>query len=143
MKRIIALAGYPGTGKTTARKTDPGLCFLPALDVTDIYDTHPGIRSKEAFAELLHRLTVLIGEHHEAVVVEAMFVSWQRLWLACIARAYDIQLEFREFHADVRVCIERVKAQFERELENAQSEAERARITRRNAARLDILYANY
>ena len=140
IKKIIALAGYPGAGKTTARTTDPGLCFLPYLDIADIYAEYPNIQSKVAFAELLNRLVIMIGEaRHDAIVIEAMCVSWQRLWLEVIARANDIQVEYREIHTDLLVCIERVKEQFEAELRSAQNEKERSRITRRHIARLSIL----
>jgi hypothetical protein len=68
-------------------------------------------------------------DEHDVVVVEASFNrnSFQRQWLNLIAQQHNAELEYKEFFEDPHVCLERVKRQYQQELEGANSdEAEQA-----------------
>jgi hypothetical protein len=111
MKKIIALSGVSGVGKTYARTHDPDLKDLPQLDIMDIYRKYPGIVPERAFGGFLGEVQMLINKH-DTIVLEAYFRpgSKQRMMLEWIAEGVNASVEYRELFAPLAVCRARVLA---------------------------------
>jgi predicted kinase len=140
MKTIYALSGYPGSGKSTLRATDPRLKDLPFVDVADIYAEFDPIGSQDAFSQLLIQASEALKDS-DAVVLEATFPRghWQRTLLEGWAKMKKAKLEYIELAVDPRECYARVLKQYDEVAGKAESDDERARLHRYFHGRIDIL----
>lgn len=139
MKKIIALSGAPGAGKTYARTHDYALKYLPYIDIADIYKEYYPIDYPDAFAVLIEKLIPGLQEH-DCIVIEASLNkgSFQRMWLDLIAHYHEAEVEYWEFLEDAHICLERVKQQYEDAL-FAASPQEAEQAARYYTARMRIL----
>jgi len=112
MKKIIAMSGVSGVGKTWARTHDADLKELPQLDIMDVYREYPGISPTGAFSQFIGKVQTLINRN-DCIVLEAYFRqgSRQRILLEWTAETVGATIEYRELHAPLDVCKARVKAQ--------------------------------
>jgi predicted kinase len=140
MKTIIAVAGLPGSGKTTRKNSDPILKGLPFIDVADVYAELPGISSQDAFGELLRQVSETL-ETSDAVVIEASLAHghWQRSLLEGFCQVKKIKLEYIELVVDPKVCLERVMRQYDEVYLKAESDDERLRLNNYFGGRVRIL----
>lgn len=118
--KIYAIAGFPGTGKTTLRMTRSDLMYLDHLDVADYYRMNPGEHSNDVFAYLLFDMDEILMAGRD-VVVEATFFkdSVQRTWLEGHAALFNAEVEYIEMTAPTEVCLERIRQQYREEVKNA------------------------
>lgn len=112
MKKIIALSGISGVGKTYRRTHDPKLVDLPYLDIADIYAQTPGISMPQALLDLVQTAGKLL-EEHDTIILEAYFKprSGQRRGLEWYFSDCGIEIEYIELEAPISVCRERILAQ--------------------------------
>jgi hypothetical protein len=117
MKKIVALCGGSGVGKTYRRTTDPVLKDIPALDIADCYNDYPFVTPSQALSIFVGRLIDLISEGEENIVVEAYFRegSTQRNWLEYVAEANGYTVEYITLLGDFETRKERILAQSEQE----------------------------
>jgi hypothetical protein len=119
MKKIIALSGVSGVGKTYRRTTDPALKDLPFVDIANVYAEFPDGTPAQVFAEACFRLHGLLAKH-DTVVFEAALLpdGRQRPTLALCARGGDVRLEYIEIPAPPRaVLLERILNDFQKSIE--------------------------
>lgn len=112
MKKILALAGPSGAGKTHYRKEEHP--DAPYIDIMDTYKSYPGmLRWDQALEIFINEVENQIREH-DFVVVEARLAddSMQRKYLEMIAGVYDAEVEYKEFDAPVEVLIERIEKDY-------------------------------
>jgi hypothetical protein len=114
MKKIVALCGGSGVGKTYTRTTDPALKDLPALDIADCYKDYPFATPSEALSVFVSRLVEWIEDGIENIVVEAYFRegSSQRNWLNYVAEANGYTVEYITLLGDFETRKERILKQF-------------------------------
>lgn len=128
-KRVIALSGVSGAGKTYRRTTDPALKDLPCVDIADIYAEFPGAPKAEIFAAAMFRLQDLICEH-DAVVFEAALLpgSRQRPILESCLRNCGAELEYLVVPTPPRaVLLGRILNDYHQAIEEATTDADRAK----------------
>jgi hypothetical protein len=138
-KKIIALAGPPGAGKTRHRLLE--LSDLPYLDIADIYAAHPGIEPSEAL--MLFQLDVEGALYeHDTLVLEAMFREGgrSRTLLEQIAHKWNAKLEIRDFNAPRKILRDRIQVQY---LERYTEDPEHwKRYTEARLRLVDTFYTN-
>jgi predicted kinase len=112
MKKIIALSGISGVGKTYTRTHDPELMSLPCIDIADIYTQHPRCSPETALGIMINEMVAKL-EDADIVVLEAYFRrnSRQRSTLEWAAESMGVELRYREVYAPIEVCRERIRAQ--------------------------------
>jgi len=111
-KKIIALAGPPGAGKTRHRTME--LSALPYLDIADIYADNPGIQPSEALMLFQMDVEGALYEY-DTLVLEAMFRPGgrARALLSEIAHKWDAKLEIRDFSAPKEILRDRIQAKYQ------------------------------
>jgi hypothetical protein len=144
MKKIIALSGISGVGKTYRRTTDPALKDLPFVDIADIYAEFPYGTPAQVFAEACYRLQGLL-EGHDVVVIEAALLpdSRQRPILAACARSMEARVEYVDIPTPPRaVLLDRILNDFQKSITGANVEmyrrAERYFEARRNFIKMKV-----
>jgi predicted kinase len=138
-KKIIALAGPPGAGKTRHRTTK--LSDLPYLDIADIYAEHPGIEPSQALMLFQMDIEGALYENN-TLVLEAMFRpgGQARALLSEIAHKWDAKLEIRDFSAPKEILRDRIQAQYQ---ERSSEDPERwRRYTEARLRLVDYFYNN-
>lgn len=139
MKKVIALSGISGAGKTYHRTQDPVLKELPCIDIADIYAENPGIEPGQAFGVLINK-TIEMMETNDTVVLEAWFrrESSQRWHLGYFAHYNGWEVEYIEFNTDEATCIARIE-KARADAEQIADPVERERTLRFMNARLSLL----
>ena len=130
-KQVIALAGLPGSGKTTARTKEKKLRDLPFVDIADIYAEHEYISSGAAFQKLLRKAESILATT-DSVVLEAAFCDWQRVSMEAMCACKNYNFRYREFHTPAEECVKRVKKQYK-------NEKDKAKVKQYYEHRLEIL----
>jgi predicted kinase len=142
MKTVYALSGRSGAGKTFRRRTDPDLKDLFCIDIADIYQEHPEADPHSAFSMMLEAMAETF-EQGETFVVEARFRkdNYQRQWLDHFAEYYGYTVVYIEIDTPIDVCIERVKEDYVRDVEQEPTVAGKMWLHRYSTARLHILHS--
>lgn len=139
MKKIVALSGVSGVGKTYRRTTDPALKDLPCIDIADIYKEHPGISKLTAFGRMMTSTEMLLRDD-DTVVLEAAFLpnSRQRDWLTVWADFLNAEIEYIELAAPKAVLLERIEHDY-RQGRHRPTHKEREEARRYHNARIGFI----
>ena len=136
-KKIIALSGVSGVGKTYKRTTDPELKDLPFVDIADFYAEFPFANSATVFQEALWRVDRLM-DGNDTVVLEAALLksSNQRNVLYAFCRIGQYGLQYIEIPSPpANVLLERIKKDLDKSLEIAVTEEDKKKATKYYNAR--------
>jgi predicted kinase len=117
MKKVFALSGLPGSGKTHLRTTNEKLKDLPCVDIKDFY-TNKDISWALALNMLLNEVNTLLLNHDE-IVIEALFMrgSAQRKWLEWEASKQGFKVEYSELDTPPDECRRRIMNGREEEID--------------------------
>lgn len=113
MKRMYALSGPPGAGKTHHRMNDPDLCLVPFIDIADLYGQGADL---SAVQWVFLRAVELAMQVEDELVVEAAFLpgSPQRKNFIDLAARIGAEIVWIELDAPFDVLEERVKGDYQK-----------------------------
>lgn len=140
MKKVTALCGLPGAGKTTYWKNNLKDQGVPLLDIREIYRINPKIKWRDAFHALLQQLDKAL-ETHDHVAVEAKFGlgSYQTTTLIEYCANYGHELVQVRLNESLRTLRQRIDARHAETMKNLTDPDEIAEEKRYYEACLEIL----